>query len=556
MSKSKLSAFTPNDAQTLLGNGDAATFDSVVGNGNSTPAALGEVFDRIDEAAGDKVKASSAKRAVFDSLRAGAAVYKETHGIEAPADLLAHVLSTQHQGTFDPLALKNGTLDSASSSAHDAYSLMPNRIVAATIAQFQEAIPFGGYLPVDIGSNEAIIGIVSHRAGSSFGNYAKGASLNGLHAGNQYLSGTRLVLMGSNGGTGLTRTVSCQFGAAGSANEFIPAAVSGDNPVLPLIRGRTAILVNGLPVARENGTSGSGNSTFAGTATIAGVSYAISGTVNPATGDIVVNSAPDLPANTKTHAVVVIDFEQNVALVPKVSANADTDRLYATPSHGSAELSMSARTQFTNELGLDVRSETLISLRSQFAAERHYEALRYMVMVAQGQNQYTYDFNWAAQSLQKTRMQTLRDIQVVVGQASQEMANRNQDAGITHIYVSGIMQALFNGLDTDDFVKSGLPEKAGIYRMGRWLNKYEVYYTPKGLPQTSTSSAVLCIGRGSQTAFSPILLGDAVSPILIPASTNSAAGQTDAFYARTFTELHKNPVYASSAAIINVTNTN
>jgi uncharacterized Zn-binding protein involved in type VI secretion len=524
----------------------------------------------------DRMPHDSQRHALFDSIKSGVEIYAAQHGRKPGADVLNYALGIVFQDSFNPLAVKNATshsslanqplLDSASSAHHDNYSLMPNQIIAAVLGVFDTAIPFAQYVPVNIGSNEALIAPISFSAANSVGNRATGDSLTGINAGAMAMGSERVIdlKVPAAGGTGpFTATVTAQFGKRGTATEFTPAAVSATNYITPLLRGRAYVTVNGIPVARESSQNGSGNSALAGTATlmVAGVptSFAITGTVNDATGDISVSSAPALPANTKLHATVYVDFENkaNASVVPMVKVDATRYSIFASPAHGAVDITQSARTQFSNELGLDPRAQALVGLRTEYSISRLITALNKMSLVASS-NSTTYDFDFASQKQQKNRAQIMVDFCVKIAGESQKMANRSGDQGITHIFVTGIMRDMFLGMEAGLFVSSGVTDTAGIYRLGTLQGKYEVYYSPTVLKDTSAAggatSTVLCIGRGSNPVFAPILVGDAVAPMLFQASTTASGTATDGFYARTFTEINPDPRFAGNACEIVVSN--
>ena len=71
-------------------------------------------------------------------------------------------------------------MDSATSMHHDPISLQPNRAVVAILSAAGEPIPFAHYLPADIGSNQAILAIMNHRAGNTFGAYEQDGLMDGV----------------------------------------------------------------------------------------------------------------------------------------------------------------------------------------------------------------------------------------------------------------------------------------------------------------------------------------------------------------------------------------
>jgi hypothetical protein len=83
---------------------------------------------------------------------------------------------------------------------------------------------------------------------------------------------------------------------------------------------------------------------------------------------------------------------------------------------------------------------------------------------------------------------------------------------------------------------------------------FEVYYTPHTVNETLTGSQILCVGRATDAARNPIVMGDAVPPTMMPLAVGADLRTGSGFYARTFTELNPHAPSAMGAAIIDITN--
>ena len=97
--------------------------------------------------------------------------------------------------------------------------------------------------------------------------------------------------------------------------------------------------------------------------------------------------------------------------------------------------------------------------------------------------------------------------------------------------------------------------RPSIYRLGRLLNKYEVYVNPRARKSTDSPdvSKIVCVGRSSQAGRNPFVLGDAVAPMAVPISTGSDMKNKAGFYARNFTSVNPHTPSALGCAILTVT---
>ncbi len=486
---------------------------------------------------------------VLDAVQYGMAVYKNEHGVLPTADVIMAAL--QQGSAASSILDRNGrpmdprdsrALDAVgSTSHHDQISAQPNRIVVAITSAIAEAIPFATYLPTDIGSNEARLGIVSHQAGSNFGGYTQAELMDGVNIGKTYLAAERRVAITLDG----PRTA----GTGAFTTQLSTGAT------MAMLRGRTKILVAGYPVAYEsyNTSATVANSPISGSARIASVDYSVGGYITVATGVIALTFSPALPAGTLVEAEGIIDYEAAPTLAPRIVTQVNTYSLFASPWRALADQTVDSKTQYTNELSLDLQSENLMAIRNQFAMERHYASLFKLLALAKN-NQGTYDFAWPTQSSQKTRARIWQDAMAVIGVVDQVMAENTMDHGITHMYVGKNVAAQLQSLPSDIFVSSGIQVRPGIFRLGRLFGRYEVYYTPKLLSDSASASQILCIGRSTQVSRCPIVMGDAVAPTYLPISMQEDMKYRQGFYARNFTEVNPHYPSAMGAALINITN--
>jgi len=533
-----VSALKENSSKSgAFDSASAADFISSVSNQRSTvkvPKNLQIVFDEAQDGA------AVVTRAILD----GVASYEAQHGIAAPADVVEQALHLAYATTNT--ARRSYHLDSASdSNASAPGGLQPNRAVVAILSAMGDAIPFAHYLPADISSNEAVLAIMTHQAGNSYGRYAQNDLLDGSASGSAYVTSARvnksMPAVTTGAVTGALTTIqdtddTCAGGAA-----------------VKLLRGRSIVYVNGQIAAREVDSTGSGNSAVSGTIVLAGTSYVIGGTINTDTGLYSLTTSPALAVTVPVVVEGFIDYERAPELTPTIITAVNTYKMYAKPWRVTTHQTIDSRTQMANELGLDPYSESVLAIQAQFANERHYEVLQKALRLAAG-NQVTHDFAWSSRSAQMNRSQIWSDFGAALGAVSQQMALDTMNHGITHLYVGKNLASQLMALPREVFEPSGVAERPCIFRIGRLFGRYEVYYSPKVVTETANAGQVLCIGRATDVTRNPFILGDAVPPTVIPLAVGQDLRQGAGFYARNFTAVNPHGPSSLGCALINVTN--
>jgi hypothetical protein len=456
-------------SETVFDSASAAS--AVMGGGESgvtAPAILTELIGLADDE-GKVVKA------IFDGVRN----YQTQHGFLPTGDI---ILSAVHQA--------HTLLDSATNLHHDQISLAPNAPVIAILGALAEACPFAGYLPADRGSNEARLIIVTHQAGSNYGDYNQGDLMDGIAQGGSYMASSRTIDLAAPNDTTNYKFVFTQQTNGGNTNI--------------LLRGRSIIYVNGLVAATEvtNGPSTLASVPIVGHINLNGTDYALSGTVNPGTGTIQVQPVPGFPDGTVVSAETFVDYEADASVTPRMQVQAQMFPLFAAPYRAIYQVTPESRSQFANEVGVDAGAEAMLSVRGQFSMERHYDALRKAKMIAKFQNSREFDFEYSVQIQQKVRAQIWQDFAAVIGLASQQMAEDTADHGITHIYVTKSVAAQFRSMPQELFVSSGIVDRPGIYRVGRLFGQFEVYYSPKIVNESPDGATRSMDRRGLRTLAS------------------------------------------------------
>lgn len=548
-------------AQNLKENAvnQSGTFDSAAANdfistainqktGVSVPENLQVLLDEVGSARDVGVREKN-KSIVARAILDGMGLYEEQHGCEAPADVIEQAIHSAY-ATTDEASRRYGLprfqLDSADSNHHDQISLQPNRAVVAILSALGDAIPFAHYLPADIGSNEGKLAIMSHLAGSTYGGYAENGSMDGVNSGNAYIGASRIHKMNPAVSTG---NVAGKLTTVQTDDETCDQGAD----TIKLLRGRTIVYVNGQVAAKEVNSSGSGNSTVSGSITLSETEYSIGGTINTDTGVFALTTTPAMPTNVPVAVEGFIDYERAPELTPSIISAVNTFSLFANPWRATTHQTIDSRTQMSNELGLDPYSESVIAIQTQFANERHYKVLGYARRLSVN-NIASFNFDWDNRSLQMNKAQIWQDFFAILGAVSQKMAEDTMDHGITHLYVAKNVAAQLLSLPSTIFQPSGITGRPGIYRLGRLVGLYDVYYTPKGLSENSTSSQILCIGRATSVPLNPFVLGDAVPPSVIPLAVNADLKQGAGFYARNFTAVNPFQQASLGCAMINITN--
>jgi hypothetical protein len=514
-----------------------STIKEAVANANKLlPDRMARLLDRID---GDKDRA----RAVH-SLLDGIARYEHRNGHMPDGALIDAVISqAEHvaDGTATNVLPGGMTLDSISTNNQSTpLSHQANRIAVAITGGLSEAMPFGAYLPSDLNSNESKLAIISAVAGSDFGGYTKGRILDGTGGGLEYTRSERMLdlVMAEDRKTG-TFKVTAQIGGAGAQ--------------VPILQGRTRVFVDGMPVGQEVVT-GSSVSQLSGHYTrTQDEGYSITGQVNVDTGEGTVNFNPALPAGVWPEVQAFVDFERKPDLAPHINTKSVSYSLYCAPSRVLMQVTPDSNSQTRAELGADGLTIAVQAARNQVATERYVASLRKLKRIAKRTHR-VYDFDAGKQLISKTRAAVWRDFGSFAATVDQEVANNTMEFGLNIWYVGAIGMAQFLSMDSTDFVPSGVSAKAGIWRVGKYKGKYDVYYTPYVVEETETEIEILCVGRSAQVARNPIVLSDAVPLTLIPLAVNPDLKSGAALFKRDLTEVNPHTASAMGCALITIRN--
>ncbi|MFJ3487149.1 hypothetical protein ACIPL1_27575 [Pseudomonas sp. NPDC090202] len=516
----------------------------------SAVSAIGEALKNQDDLLPARMKAlmemvdEKDRPGIVGSMLDGIARFQHEHGFVPSADMIDAAV---YQGVSvadgtAPVLPGGATLDSVSNSLQSSpLSHQPNRIAVALMGMLAEAMPIGAYLPSDLNSNESKLAIINSVAGDTFGAYKDGDILNGVNGGQNYINSERTVIAQQSGDR-TTATFAFKTGA------------DGGGVAVPVLPSRTSVKIGGFKVAAEiNQNDTAASRQIAGQVDISGAKYAISGSVNFAAGTGNLTFNPALPAGTVVKVNGFIDYEEDPSLTPSIKTSAQSFSVFCHEWRVLMQVTPGARSQGQSELGTDFLTVAVNAARAQLAMERYYDALSKIRDVAEN-TQREFDYDVSNQLLQKSRAQRWRDFAAFMGEVDQDVANNTMEFGLSILFVGAKGAANYRTMGADDFTPSGVSARPGIYRVGRYKNQYDVYYTPRFVNETATDLEMLAVGRAAQVARNPIVLSDALPPTMIPLGIFSDLKSGAALYGRNLTEINPHTLSAMGCALIKVKN--
>lgn len=531
--------------------------ESISGSGDvKVPEKLAAFIDELDNK--DRVK-------VVAGILDGINTYEAAHGQAVPPDVIEEMCRTAHEWSRDGLLNRlrqaglsvniKGYLDDATSTSPDAGSLQANRAVIAIQSLMSSAIPFASYLPTDIGSGEAKLIIIGHTAGSTFGEYAEDASMDGVNSGQRYFDSCRtdtatyslVTTVGHHDGQLTTIQLDsdhCETVANGAA-------------AVKLVKGSFTVYINGHSVAETSRSNNDVTQSVTGSVTLSGTTHAIGGTINTDTGVYALTTTPTINSGIDVVVEGFIDYNKQPELIPALKTNAVKYSFFANTRRSKAQVNIDATMQFRQETGIDPLSELNRAMNIGLANENHYKALAYARRLAKS-NTATWDMSLWLDTGAQTRAQNIVDISIPLAVVSQQMAIDTNVTGVTHLYVGKTIKSWLQSLIAGGrFVPSGLPTSPQIHRIGRLDDLYEVYYAPDQ-PETTdgngvTTAEILCIGQAPDVARSGIIMGNAVSPLMLPIGTTADLTQGVGYFEKSFMQPNKHVPSAKSFATITLT---
>lgn len=478
------------------------------------------------------------------AITQGVASYQKAHGVKPSGAVLDSAIR---------MALNSVSNDHASSATNgmavfdNTTSLQSNAPMVANRAAIvlhnaiSLAIPNAGYVPMTDGLAGKII-IVGHAAGNSVGDYVKNDSLDGLAAGKNFMSAERVVLAETNDQTNYTAKI-----------KHAKDDVSG-SPVLP---SHTEILINGIPhnAAAINADVRTSTVRLAGNVLLEnGTEYGFSGGLKVETGDVTLTFTPALPQGVTVHVVGMLNYEHDNLKEkrPRFLATAQALDYRAGFMSGVYQVSQEANVQFKTETRLDPASEAMFSMQQQALAERHFSFLHGMYRVAQSYK-HVASLNSTARLNARDMSDLWSDVLFKLNEADMKMVARTGAFGIATLYVGAKGAAHIQSLSREIFEPSGITAAAGIFRLGRLFGKFDVYYTPNLLNETTNSIEMLAVGRSEQTGMNPYIVGDVLPPVFKNLGVTSNLLEGAAYFSAGAARVNPYQKAAKGAALILVT---
>ncbi len=528
-------------AQELLdqANDSSAVFDSAscrdfVDQGmNQNTVSIPENFQAVLDSCGDD--AGRVTYALLDGLNR----YSAAHGTNVPPDVIEQALHNAYAATLD---------DASANTDHSAaYSLQAESVIVAIQGTLVAAVPFAHYAPADIGSGEARIALLTHSAGDSTGQYQQNDSLDGVNSGMSYLGSSRFHTLNP-----VDNTTNSLLNGKITKVQTDEDHCDQAGATVKLVAGRSVVFFKGRPVASEISASEVGASAVAGSFTDDGTSYVVAGTINTDTGVFALTVTPEIDSSTEFVIEALLDFERDDSLIPLIQSSVLIKPVFASSWRAYAQTSKESIIQFQNELGIQPHSESTIAINAQFANERHFKLLSYARRIAMA-NQRTFTLEYDARKANMNIASMWRDIEPLLVAISQSMAEATNSHGATHIYVTAKLLKHFVNMPRDIFMPSGVSNQPNIYRAGRFLGLYDVYYTPRGLTESTGAAQMLVIGRSNEVARSAFIMGDVSAPIMEPLGKDKSLKDGAAFHAKNFTTINPHKQTLNAAAMVNVT---
>jgi hypothetical protein len=531
--------------------GDGTTNDTVDAvlsragsdSGFNLPPALDSLMGKLT---------TKGQKKLLGAMLDGIELYAQTHGEPPSADWVDSAIS-QSRVAIRGVGDNGSLLDDATSLSHDASSIQANRAAIVLMGAIAEAMPFAAALPPDINSNEQPIIIVEHVANADMGDYAKGDSMDGADLGGLFGTSARFVRVDH-----AHLPFEITFTAKGDKETpgFGGSNAAGTTGI-PLYRNRTAIFVNGIRAAVETGVNAnSATSQISGSITIDGLDHAITGSVNPDTGKLVIAQiTPALPAGSSVIARAVLNYEKAPGLTPGIIITTSQFSIFAETMRMKAEIGIDAAQQFPREIGIDPEQEAILTTRKQITMERHYLGLRLAAELAKNTS-ISHDFSFSVERANKAREDMWRDFMTTLAMLDQVVANKTQDHGIDFLYVNDWVAAQIRALPPEYFSASGVQPHAGLYYVGVLFGK-RVYRVParwKILADdpTGETAQILAIGRSAQATRCPIVTADPVPLMPVEIATNGDMTRNRGFYGRWATETNPHHPSAMGCAIIHL----
>lgn len=535
-----------------------AAFDSAKANealhASNAPEVVSALMNSLPEQiTGIGGRSKDTASIVMDAVASSSIAYAKEHGRHAPdwvvdsairqALPIANPEYARSLGLGD-YAGKSSVMDDAGSTSGGAMKI--GQVLVAITQAFAENIPFAGSIALGSGLEGRIFN-VGHIAGNNVGAYKQGDKLDGLSGGKSFMQSKRLVDAALDTGkyTGVVKHHIADANGCAVRPDSIAAHVNG------LLVVATGVSTN------RNTTSVSASNDFKLPST--GTSHSVTlRCVDVTKGAIEATFTPDLPGGSVVSFAADVDYEHSTMMNankrPVVAVVADFKSLRAHYISGRYKRTQEAKHQWSADVGLDSSSLGSLALRNQSGAERHNMATKLMYQVGRAY-QTSFSLNWPTRLDERSMSSILGDLTFAMSEADTAMIARTQVSSIGVIYIGQGAVPYFDSMPPEVFTPSNVQRRAGVYRLGTFLGRYEVYYSPIEELNAPNSDGfqMLCIGRSNQVGANPFIVGDAMGAQLLPQNINDDGEQGSFYFQALGDTVNPWTEFACAAAIINVT---
>lgn len=502
----------------------------------------------------------------------GLALYESDAGLPA-TDPLMQLIAREDKAQ----------MDSASNQHHDQLSIRAGLALASLLSTLASATPFAGVVPFPMGSNEGKIVLVTPKANNDFGAYRAGDVLVGARAGLPFTMAGRLLVLTEadvTGGKSYVTTVrECVEPAPAvlPATGFIGWRSQASSPAERILSGRTVVLVNGIQVGGDIRTGNGAFNQNKGTTNLNGkfyvkgdaaTEYTIDGTCDLDGGVIDFTIKPALPPEATVRTLAFIDWERQKSRTDgkerwaSIGVETDGYSVYAEEARVDSEYTISAATQFQQELGMNIAALSM-GAGDIYTQERYRRIIELGALVAAGNPQQPLDLNVAAQLLQKSVSESISDqIMMRIEQIETLFVTEAWSTKAGFVFIPTLLAPIFRRIRGFTINEGGV--RAGIYLVGNLPNGLPVYSVPAmdyvfGSDETlETGSILICGGDNGDPARSPILIGDAIP--MLPVNMNNQYNRdfeaAQGWYGRGLTCLNPNQELAGTWARLDITGMN
>lgn len=510
---------------------------------------------------------------IMEGINRGIQAYQMRNGGEQPAaQLVAAGIAAGYQAMTHKDQSGKSLLDSLSNDHHEALSVVPAVVMVTIATRIATSLPIVAQLPNPTGSNEVPFIEAIYVADRPFLAVKKGERLDGDNAGKPYFENRPEYTMANT--TGNTYSVVSHS----SYSDYSTLTVDTTSPLAPFLGGRVSVCVNGIEVAHDRfkshkTTSGSHSLQKVEGVKIGGTAVELSsGTVNLDTHTVTATFSAALPAGSKVTAKLIFDFERKDAngapllQPPGIDAESDAYSVLAAPMRAKITVTIDAKTQMANELGLDIQAAALSIVQNKFYFEQTVRLLSDAKRLAENNDrvvQFDYNLGQAGGATdQKTSSQIMQELRLQLDVARTRINARTLGATGSagfDLFVGDNGAAFFGLLPADFYTPTDVSIGVGdqIARVGQLRGGINVYHVPNMaglLRESAGTTQALLVPRSTRPMTAAFVGHTAVPPMVITGNGIDQFDQAVGIYSRTAAELNPISRYADQCAVINFIN--